>query len=96
MNTKLTLTIEESVIMKAKLYAKSRKRSLSDIIENYLQMITHEDWDPDIEINPLVKSLKGSFKAPTDLDYKEQLSRGLSDKYLSTLSVKPLLFREWI
>ena len=82
MNTKLTLTIEKSVIMKAKLYAKSRGRSLSDIIENYLQMITHDNWEPDTETTPLVKSLKGSFNAPADLDYKEQLSRGLSDKYL--------------
>ena len=82
MNTKLTLTIEESVIMKAKTYAKSRGRSLSDIIENYLQMITRDNPDPDINITPLVKSLKGSFNAPADLDYKEQLSRGLSDKYL--------------
>jgi hypothetical protein len=82
MNTKLTLTIEESVIMKAKHYAKSRGRSLSDIIENYLQMITHDNREPDIEETPLVKSLKGSFNAPADLDYKEQLSRGLSDKYL--------------
>ena len=82
MNTKLTLTIEKSVILKAKHYAKSRGRSLSDIIENYLQMITHDDRDPDIETTPLVKSLKGSFKANVDLDYKEQLSKGLSDKYL--------------
>ena len=82
MNTKLTLTIEESVIMKAKQYAKSRGRSLSDIIENYLQMITRENPDPDISTSPLVKSLKGSFNAPADLDYKELLSKGLSDKYL--------------
>ena len=82
MNSKLTLTIEKSVIVKAKLYAKSRGRSLSDIIENFLQMITHDNWDSDIETTPLVKSLKGSFKAPADLDYKEQLSKGLSDKYL--------------
>lgn len=82
MNTKLTLTIEKSVIMKAKLYAKSKGRSLSDIIENYLQMITNDDWDPELGTTPLVKSLKGSFKAPADLDYKEQLSKRLSDKYL--------------
>lgn len=68
--------------MKAKHYAKSRGRSLSDIIENYLQMITHDNWELDIETNPLVKSLKGSFNAPADLDYKEQLSKGISDKYL--------------
>ncbi len=82
MNTKLTLTIEESVIMKAKQYAKSRGRSLSDIIENYLQMITRDNPDLDISPSPLVKSLKGSFNAPADLDYKEQLSKGLSEKYL--------------
>jgi hypothetical protein len=68
--------------MKAKQYAKSKGRSLSDIIENYLQMITRDNPDPDIKTTPLVKSLKGSFNAPADLDYKEQLSRGLSDKYL--------------
>lgn len=82
MNRKLTLTIEDSVIMKAKAYAKLKGRSLSDIIENYLKMITHDNRDPDMDTTPLVKSLKGSFTAPDDLDYKKQLSRGLSDKYL--------------
>jgi hypothetical protein len=82
MNSKLTLTIEKSVIMKAKLYAKSKGRSLSDLIENYLKMITHEGGGPEMETNPLVKTLRGSFKAPDDLDYKDQLSKGLSDKYL--------------
>ena len=82
MNSKLTLTIEKSVIMKAKLYARSRGRSLSDLIENYLKMITHEDGGPDMETTPLVKSLRGTFKAPDGLDYKEQLLKGLADKYL--------------
>jgi hypothetical protein len=82
MNSKLTLTIEKSVIMKAKLYARSRGRSLSDLIENYLKMITHEDGGPDMETTPLVKSLRGTFKAPKGLDYKEQLLKGLADKYL--------------
>ena len=82
MNTKLTLTIEESVIIKAKQYAKSRGQSLSDIIENYLQMIINDNLDPDLDTTPLVKLLKGSFKDPADLYYKKQLSIGLSDKYL--------------
>ena len=34
MTTKLTLTIEQHIIEKAKVYAKSKGRSLSDIIEN--------------------------------------------------------------
>jgi hypothetical protein len=82
MNKKLTLTIEESVIINAKAYAKSKGRSLSDIIENYLQLIINDNLDPDIDTTPIVKSLKGSFNAPSDLDYNEQLSRGLSEKYI--------------
>jgi predicted CopG family antitoxin len=43
MNTKLTLTIEQKIIEKAKKYANEKGRSLSDIIENYLKAITKED-----------------------------------------------------
>ncbi len=82
MNTKLTLTIEQTIIEKAKKYAKGKGRSLSDIIENYLKVITREDSKPDIEITPLTKSLQGSFKAPEDFDYKKELSKRLSQKYL--------------
>ena len=42
MNSKLTLTVEKSVIEKAKKYARSKGRSLSDIIENYLKSITSD------------------------------------------------------
>ena len=80
MNTKLTLTIEQSIIEKAKAYAKVRNRSLSDIIENYLKAITKEQKVSD-EISPLIKSMQGSFKAPKDFDYKKELSNGLSEKY---------------
>ena len=81
MITKLTLTIEKSIIQKAKKYAKSKERSLSDIIENYLKAITDDETNEEIEITPLVKSLKGSFKAPEDFDYKEELTKALSEKY---------------
>jgi len=81
MNTKLTLTIEQSIIKKAKQYAKGKGRSLSDIIENYLKAITNKS-ESEIELTPIVKSLKGSFKAPEDFDYKKELIKGLTEKYL--------------
>ena len=83
MNTKLTLTIEQSVIEKAKRYARNRERSLSDLIENYLKALTNED-DPktENELSPTLKSLKGSFKMPKDFDYKKELTDRLSEKYL--------------
>lgn len=82
MNTKLTLTIEETTIAKAKKYANAKGRSLSDIIENYLKVITKENSDDTIELTPIVKSLKGSFKEPKNFDYKKDISSALIEKYL--------------
>ena len=83
MNTKLTLTIEKEIIERAKNYAKEKNRSLSDIIENYLKSITEkEQKGKDIKLNPIVKSLKGSFKMPKDMDYKKELGNRLEKKYL--------------
>jgi hypothetical protein len=83
MNTKLTLTIEQTIIERAKKYARKKGRSLSDIIENYLKVITKEEANTNGEIMPITKSLRGSFKAPSDFDYKKELSKGLSKKYQS-------------
>lgn len=81
MNTKLTLTIEQTIIERAKKYARKKGRSLSDIIENYLKVITKEEADKNVEIMPITKSLRGSFKAPSDFEYKKELAKGLSKKY---------------
>ena len=83
MNTKLTLTIEQTVIEKAKKYANDKGRSLSDIIENYLKAITKEDNIESSELTPIVKSLKGSFNAHKNFDYKKELAKRLTEKYLS-------------
>lgn len=82
MNTKLTLTIEQTIIEKAKKYANNNGRSLSNIIENYLKVITKEDHVESIELTPIVKSLKGSFTAPKNFDYKKELAKRLKEKYV--------------
>lgn len=83
MNTKLTLTIEREIIERAKKYAKDKNRSLSDIIENYLKILTEKDQiNKDKKLNPIVESLKGSFKMPGDMDYKKELRNRLEKKYL--------------
>jgi hypothetical protein len=82
MNTKLTLTIEQPIIEKAKKYARERERSLSDLIENYLKALTNEDTNLEEKLTSTVKSLKGSFKLPKNFDYKKELSNRLSEKYL--------------
>ena len=83
MNTKLTLTIEQEIIKRAKDYAKEKNRSLSDIIENYLKVLTKEEkQQKDKKLNPVVSSLKGSFKIPKNMDYKKELRNRLEEKYL--------------
>jgi hypothetical protein len=82
MSAKLTLTVKKSVIKKAKEYAKSTGSSLSNLVENYLKSfskgpVKHKND----ELSPLIKSLKGSFKAPPQFDYKEELEAALSKKY---------------
>jgi len=83
MNTKLTLTIEKEVIKRAKKYANKKNRSLSDIIENYLKMLTtNENKNESEQLNPIVESLRGSFKMPKNMDYKKELRQRTEKKYL--------------
>lgn len=83
MNTKLTLTIEKEIIERAKNYAKEKNRSLSDIVENYLKLLTKEERKREFNTtNPIVESLKGSFKMPKNIDYKKELRNRVEEKYL--------------
>ena len=82
MNTKLTLKLDMAVIKRAKEYATSSKRSLSRIIESYLQSLTvPENSENDIEITPFVKSISTGIHLPADLDYKSDYSDYLTQKY---------------
>jgi len=82
MNTKLTLTIDHSIIEKAKRYARERERSLSDLIENYLRALTNENAVDDEVLSPTIEQLRGSFKMPKDFDYKKELTERLTKKFL--------------
>lgn len=80
MDTKLTLKLEQSVIEKAKDYAKRQKTSLSRLIENYLLDITEEE-DVQEKITPLVRSLSGIIDLPNDYDHKKDYADYLAKKY---------------
>ena len=80
MDTKLTLKLEQSVIEKAKDYAKRQKTSLSRLIENYLLDITEEE-DVQEKITPLVRSLSGIIDLPNDYDHKKDYAEYLAKKY---------------
>jgi hypothetical protein len=80
MTTKLTLTIDDSVISVAKKYAKKNGKSLSDIVENYLMTLTSKESKEDA-VSPKILKLMGTIKLPEDFDYKKELTKGLAKKY---------------
>jgi predicted ATP-dependent Lon-type protease len=79
MDTKLTLKLDSSVIENAKVYAKMKKVSLSQLIEAYLNVLTGPKDQQDV--TPLVKSLSGVVKLPDNYDYKKEYQKHLSGKY---------------
>ena len=69
MKTKLTLTIEESIVEKAKFFAKHTGRSLSEVIENYLITLTQENNDR-VPLSPKLQKIMGVLKLPAEFDEK--------------------------
>ena len=80
MTTKLTLTVDKSIIERAKSYAKNTGRSLSEIIENYLENITN-DHD-DTNVSPKLQNIVGAVKLPKDFDEETELRNALEKKHL--------------
>jgi hypothetical protein len=80
MTVKLTLTIEKSVIERAKHYAKKTGRSLSELIENYLETVTQaSDEGP---LSPKLRKITGAVKLPENFDEMKELSEYFEKKHL--------------
>ncbi len=83
MSTKLTLTIDKSVIDKAKKFAKASGRSLSDIVESYLEKLVAPLNESDEEVP---EEFKGVYKV-ADLnhitDENSAITEILTEKFSS-------------
>ncbi len=79
MTTKLTLTVEKDVIERAKAYAQSTGRSLSEIVTAYLDGITKaKDKE---EMSPKLARLVGAITLPDGFDEEQTLSDNLRQKH---------------
>jgi Family of unknown function (DUF6364) len=70
--SKLTLSIEERVIDRAKRYAKSRRTSVSELVETYLDTLSKPLKPADA---PVLRSLRGTLKGADHKDYRRYLAR---------------------
>ena len=74
------MTIEKSIIERAKSYAKHTGRSLSELIENYLETITQESGEE--KISPKLNKIVGSVKIPRNFDQEKELRSYFESKHL--------------
>jgi hypothetical protein len=95
MKTKLTLTIDDSIIEAAKRYAKDEKKSISALVESYLEFVTrsYRKTENDLATEPDVEyetsaipkdflELAGSVQLPEDFNYKEFIREERYKDYL--------------
>lgn len=80
MTSKLTLTVEKSIIERAKSYAKNTGRSLSELIENYLDNITKDSNET--ELSPKLKRIVGAVHLPKDFNEETELRNAMENRHL--------------
>ncbi len=82
MDAKLILKIEKGIIEVAKEYAKDKGQSLSEMVENYLKLITATRKETTVaDLSPNVRKLRGILKTESNFNYKTTLTEELSKKY---------------
>ena len=84
MTRKLTLSIDPSVIAKARRISKHRRTSVSAMFSNFIASL--EEESPEIqELPPITRRIleMGAKlpQVPSDWDYRDELSDTLSEKY---------------
>ena len=84
MLAKLTLTIDDEVISRAKIYAQRQQRSVSKIVEEYLKNISdiNRTEISTFRLDPIITNrITGMFKENySGESYKEILSAALMEK----------------
>ena len=82
--TKLTLTIDKAVIKKAKSFAKTKNKSVSRIVEEYLNHISSGTTPKEFAAalnSPITDSLVGMLK-DNGKDYKDMLDVTRTERFL--------------
>jgi len=72
---KLTLSVDDNVIARAKRYAKAQNVSISQMVETYLAAVTHPK---SMDATPALRALRGSLSKATIQDHHRYLEK----KYL--------------
>lgn len=82
MKEKLTLSIDKETKKRAKRYAKATGRSISEMVQDFLDGVAAKD-DSGFQPEPgsVIADLAGSLPLDDDRPYKEILTEALAEKY---------------
>ncbi|HXL55754.1 MAG TPA: DUF6364 family protein [Chitinophagaceae bacterium] len=80
MTTKLTLSINEKTIEKAKRISRKRGKSISRMVEEYLDSISEREEKKESAVDKIRKIMKGKITAP-QLNWKKVKEEHISKKY---------------
>jgi hypothetical protein len=70
--SKLTLSVDDAVIARAKRYAKRNHISLSRLVETYLDSVSADTRQP-TDLPPVLRSLIGTLHRGSRNDYRKHL-----------------------
>jgi hypothetical protein len=80
MTTKLTVSIENTLVRQAKKYAQSKNTSLSKLIERQLMMLIQRKENRKNILAPKTRKLLGSVSLPSKFNYKKKLEKSIKNK----------------
>jgi hypothetical protein len=72
--SKLTLSVDTNVVVKAKRYADRQGTSISKMVETYLAAVSGSVEAPDLESAPTMNALRGILKNADIDDYRKHLA----------------------
>jgi len=77
---KLTLSVDDRVVLRAKQYAKRRGVSVSAMVEAYLAAVA-EPPSPGVVATPILRSLRGVLKNADIHEYRKEYRKHLAAKH---------------
>jgi hypothetical protein len=93
MRTRLTLRIDQELVEKAKSYARQSGKSVSQLISEYLELLTEREQRQSRPLTPTVESLLGSLAGTGQFDYTKRQTDLCQDEDVEDLSRKAMLLR---
>jgi hypothetical protein len=75
--SKLTLSVDQSVVRRAKAYAARRGSSVSSLVERYLDLVSRPQATGDAPVTPRLARLRAELKGltPDEGAYRRYLAR---------------------